>query len=235
MSGQLDQLLTAPPARAKQLLQEAGLNYFLIAQDSRLVDLLPYSKLFAPDAIGDYLGIKWTDGKAFLLTWTGPDTTPLTPEFFKIYRELLDRPEMTWFRFSRLIPQIVAATEQLRAKPWGAPATFPWRTSPPEDGMLDIVAATYGENCRSHTPRYPDFNDVERGNATGTLREECAGKSHCGIHWEAQRVGDPAHGCEKDLTITYRCRSGPASPVRTVVVPAEASGKSVDLDCPLER
>jgi len=53
------------------------------------LDLLPYSKLFAPDTIGDYLGIKWTDGSAFLLTWSGPDTTPITSEFLEIYRKRL--------------------------------------------------------------------------------------------------------------------------------------------------
>ena len=31
MSGRLDEILTAPPERAKQLLQEAGLNYFLVS------------------------------------------------------------------------------------------------------------------------------------------------------------------------------------------------------------
>ena len=76
MSGRLDEILTASPERAKQLLQEAGLNYFLVSEDARLIDLLPYSKLFAPDTIGRYLGIKWTDGTTFLLTWVGPDTTP---------------------------------------------------------------------------------------------------------------------------------------------------------------
>ena len=64
MSSRLDEVLTASPERAKQLLQEAGLNYFLVVdKDARLIDLLPYSKLFAPDAIGRYLGVKWTDGR----------------------------------------------------------------------------------------------------------------------------------------------------------------------------
>jgi hypothetical protein len=229
MSSQLDQILTASPEQAKQLLQAAGLNYFLVSKDARLIDLLPYSKLFAPDTIGDYLGIKWTDGTAFLLTWIGPDTTPLTPEFLKIYRELLDTPEMIWFRFSRLVPQIAAVTAQLRAKPWGAPAEFAWRTSRRDEGKIDIVEATYGGNCRSHTPPYPSFNYVELGNATGSLREECSGKAQCIVRWEPRRIGDPASGCAKDLSVAYRC--GESSPVRNVVIPPEASGTTVTLDC----
>jgi hypothetical protein len=229
MSGRLDEILTASPERAKQLLQEAGLNYFLVSNDARLIDLLPYSKLFAPDMIGRYLGIKWTDGSAFLLTWIGPGTTPLTPEFLNIYRDLLDKPELIWFRFSRLIPQIAAATAQLRAKAWGAPAEFAWRASRPEDGTVDVVEATYGENCRNHVPAFPSFNHVERGNATGSLREDCSGKTQCLMRWESHRTGDPASGCAKDLSVAYRCGLG--TPLRTVMIAPEANGKMVSLDC----
>ena len=229
MSGQLDEILTAPPERAKQLLQEAGLNYFIVSQESALIDLLPYSKLFAPDAIGRYLGIKWTDGTTFLLTWIGPGTTPLTPEFIKIYRALHDRPEMLWFQFSRLIPQISAATAHLRAKPWGAPVEFAWRSSLPPDGTVNIVDATYGESCQSYTPKFPDYNWVSRGNATAVLREECAGKAQCLFRFEKQKIGEAAAGCPKDLSVAYRCRQG--GPLRTVTLPAEADGKTVSLDC----
>jgi hypothetical protein len=139
MSGHLDEILAESPERAKQLLQEAGLSYFLVLKDARLLDLLPYSKLFAPDTIGQYLGIKWTDGSAFLLTWIGPETTLIGPEFLKVYTELLDqaelldRPEMHWFQFSRLAPQMAVATTGLRSKAWGAPAEFPWRMPPPDE------------------------------------------------------------------------------------------------------
>jgi len=229
MSGKLDEILTAPPERARQLLQDAGLNYFLVSEDARLIDLLPYSKLFAPDTIGRYLGIKWTDGTTFLLTWVGPDTTPLTPEFSKIYRQLLDKPEMLWFQFSRLIPQIVAATAGLRAKPWGAPVEFAWRSLLPPDGTIHVVEATYGESCQNYTPRYPAYNWVSRGNATAILREECAGKTSCLFSFEMQKIGDPASGCAKDFSVAYRCRQD--SPLRTITLPPEADGKTVSLDC----
>jgi hypothetical protein len=126
-SEKLDEILVATPQRSKELLQAAGINYFLVLMDMSLADLLPYSPLFAPNTIGDHLGLKWTDGSAFLLTWKGPDTTPLTPEFLKAYDALLRRPEHPWFRFSQLIPYMPQAVAMLRAKKWGEPALFPWR------------------------------------------------------------------------------------------------------------
>jgi hypothetical protein len=233
MSGKLDEIVTGSPDEAKRLLQEAGLNYFLVSQGSRLIDLLPYSKLFAPDTIGQYLGIKWTDGSAFLLTWIGPNTTPLTPQFFEMYRALLDRPEMPWFRFSRLVGQYIApATAALRSKQWGAPVEFAWRV-PPVEGKIHVVEATYGESCRSYTPKFPHFNSVERGNATGPMRDECEGKEQCVIRWEVPRMGngDPAIGCAKDFAVAYRCRSD--APLKTIKLPPEADGKMVALECPL--
>lgn len=126
-SAKLDEILTAPPQRGKELLQAAGINYFLVLRDVPLADLLPYSPLFSPDAIGDHLALKWTDGSAFLLTWKSPDTTPLTPEFYETYTGLLRRPEHPWFKFSQLVPYLPEATAALRAKQWGKPAAFPWR------------------------------------------------------------------------------------------------------------
>jgi hypothetical protein len=37
-------------------------------KDCRIIDLLPFSRLFAPEMIGRYLGVKWSDGSTFLLT-----------------------------------------------------------------------------------------------------------------------------------------------------------------------
>jgi len=134
-SAKLDDVLTAPPQRSKELLQAAGLNYFLVLRDVPLADLLPYSPLFSPDTIGDYLALKWTDGSAFLLTWKGPDTTPLTPAFYQAYDALLRSPEHPWFKFSQLVPYMPKAVATLRAKRWGEPAVFPWRMPPASQAM----------------------------------------------------------------------------------------------------
>ena len=93
MSGRLDEILGGEPDHAKLLLQQAGINYFLFSKDFRLRDLLPHSKLFAPDNIADYLGVKWSNGSTYLLTWRGPDTKPIGAEFLEDYKQRLDRPE----------------------------------------------------------------------------------------------------------------------------------------------
>ena len=229
LSPKFDEIVGGPPDKAKELLQAARINYFLITGDVDMLDLLPYSQLFAPDTIGRYLGIKWTDGTAFLLTWNGPDTTPLTPEFFKMYADLRSRPENPWFEFSYLAPQIVAATRSLRAKAWGTPAVFAWR-SPPPDGTLNIAEATYGRSCRYYWPRTGAVNTAASGNATRAVRRQCAGKAQCVFNVDVVRLGDPAQGCSKDFSVAYRCADD--DPLTVVKIPAEANGKSVNLVCP---
>ena len=117
----------------------------------------------------------------------------------------------------------------MRAKAWGAPVEFAWRSSLPPDGTIHVVEATYGESCQNYTPKYPAYNWVSRGNATAILREECAGKTSCLFSFAMQKIGDPASGCAKDFSVAYRCRQD--SPLRTITLPPEADGKTVTLDC----
>jgi len=121
MSGRLDEILGGEPELAKRRLQEAGLNYFLFMKDYRIIDLLPFSRLFAPDTIGRYLGIKWSDGSTFLLTWIGPDTTPIGPDFLDAYMRRRAEPDaLRWFKFDELAPLIVAIAPRMRAAQRGA-------------------------------------------------------------------------------------------------------------------
>jgi hypothetical protein len=132
MSGRLDEILGGDPELAKQRLQEAGLNYFLFMKDLRIIDLLPFSRLFAPDTIGRYLGIKWTDGSTFLLTWIGPDTTPIGPDFLEAYTRQRAAPDaLQWFKFDQLAPFIAAIAPRMRAATqWGeANRLLTWRQS----------------------------------------------------------------------------------------------------------
>jgi hypothetical protein len=123
MSGRLDDILGGTPDLAKQRLQEAGLNYFLFRNDSAMLDLLPYSRLFAPDVIGKYLGIRWTDGTTYLLTWIGPETKPIQSDFLDSYvSRRMEADAQGWFRYADLAPQIVTLTPQLRAAPNGKAA-----------------------------------------------------------------------------------------------------------------
>jgi hypothetical protein len=130
MSGRLDEILGGDPELAKLRLQQAGLNYFLFMKDYRMIDLLPFSRLFAPETIGRYLGVKWSDGSTFLLTWIGPDTTPIGPDFLEAYTSRRAEPDvLRWFRFDELAPVISAITPRLRsATQWGAAdRLFTWR------------------------------------------------------------------------------------------------------------
>jgi hypothetical protein len=122
MSGRMDDILGGAPELARQRLQEAGLNYFLFMKDYRIIDLLPFSRLFAPDTIGRYLGVKWSDGSTYLLTWIGPDTTPIGPDFLDAYARRRAEPDpLRWFRFDELAPRIVTLLPQLRPlTEWGA-------------------------------------------------------------------------------------------------------------------
>jgi hypothetical protein len=84
-------------------------------KDFRLLDLLPFSRLFSPETIGQYLGVKWTDGSTFLLTWKGPGTIPIGSDFLEAYTRRRNEPDITrWFRFNDLAARIVAVSPQLR-------------------------------------------------------------------------------------------------------------------------
>jgi hypothetical protein len=76
------------PKQASDTLKREGLNYFFFSRElgTSRTDLLPVSQLFAPDQIGNYLGIKWTDGTSYLLTWLGPDVQPISPAFLAGFR-----------------------------------------------------------------------------------------------------------------------------------------------------
>jgi hypothetical protein len=133
MAGRLDEILGGDPELAKQRLQEAGLNYFLFMKDLRIIDLLPFSRLFAPDTIGRYLGVKWSDGSTFLLTWIGPDTTPIGPDLLDAYTRRRTEPDaLRWFKFDELAPLIATITPRMRSvTQWGeAEKLLMWRYPP---------------------------------------------------------------------------------------------------------
>jgi predicted nucleic acid-binding protein len=122
MSGRLDEILGGDPDLAKRRLQEAGLNYFLFDKNYQIIDLLPFGRLFAPETIGLYLGVKWSDGSTFLLTWAGPQSRPIGPDFLDAYTHRLAEADPThWFKFDELVPLIATITPRMRSvTEWGA-------------------------------------------------------------------------------------------------------------------
>jgi hypothetical protein len=228
----LDTILTSPPNVAMEALRQAGLNYFLFQRASNIIDPLPYSPLFSPEVIGQYFALKWSDGSSFLLTWKAPGLQPLGLDFLQAYTARLNAPEHAWFQFRHMLPYFAVASAQLRAsRTFGKQIEFAWRNPP-----VDVVSATYGENCLAYVPAAPNTNTVRKGNVTAAVARACAiGSDQTGAKACRFRVGvqlsgrDPANGCAKDFSVVYRCR--PDEPEKTSRIDPEADGKTVSLDC----
>lgn len=86
LSRDWDTIFFGAPAEARKALQQRGLNYFFFSKELGIEDYLPASRLFSPNTIGKYLGVKWTDGVSYLLTWASDDTKPLDANFLASYR-----------------------------------------------------------------------------------------------------------------------------------------------------
>jgi hypothetical protein len=114
-----DRLMFETAEDGREVLQSAGLNYFLFSRDLGIVDVLPRSELFSPANINRYLGIRWTDGKTALLTWAGSDTVPLDQEWLADYRRAVERSlTANSFPYAEMKNIYI----NLRAKP------HPWRS-----------------------------------------------------------------------------------------------------------
>jgi hypothetical protein len=231
MAARMDEILSGPPDLSRQLLKEAGLNYFLFSKEHRLLDMLPFSRLFDPLVIGQYLGIAWTDGTTYLLTWASATTKPIDEDFLAAYTARRAAEESPpWFLFRDLIPYLQASVAELRRPNPRLASAFPWR-GPPLTG-IDILTASYGENCRHVTPPPPAVNMFRRNNAAKFLRNACRGQMRCSVQIDVNIIGDPVQGCAKDFTATYQC-GGEDAPRRAAIA-AEAHGRPLLLECPLK-
>ncbi|WP_158812822.1 hypothetical protein [Methylocapsa sp. S129] len=229
LSPRLDEILTGAPDLAKTLLTEAGVNYFLFMRDSRMIDILVHSRLFAPGVIDQYLGVKWTDGSTYLLTWRGPDTAELDPAFLDAYASRLAEPEHPlWFRFGGLVPYMAAATARLRSSVGGMAVSFPWRER--AAGDVDVLSATYGGNCREAENDAFAAHPFGDGNVTSIVQHACRTGSTCALDLDPALWGRLAPRCAKTLSVDYRCAREDFR--RTLRVEAEAEGKRIDFGCP---
>jgi hypothetical protein len=87
MTPSWERLMWGTPEEGRAALRAAGLNYFLYSRELLIIDPLPLSRLFSPDNIARYFGIRWTDGTTTLLTWAGSGTTALDEEWVADYRQ----------------------------------------------------------------------------------------------------------------------------------------------------
>ena len=83
-----------PPERAVAQLRSEGINYFFFSKD------LPFSiefagygvaPLFSPENFRKYLAVRWTDGRNYLLSRPGPNTTPIGDDLLDFYTKALHR------------------------------------------------------------------------------------------------------------------------------------------------
>jgi hypothetical protein len=224
MSGDLDEILAGSPEVAKGLLQQAGLNYFLVPLDTYPVSMLIHSRLFSPDTIAKHLAVRWTDGSTYLLTWSGtPGTTALPDAFLESYRRLVALDEHPWFRFGDFVVPLHDAMREYRAT---GRLAFEWRNPP----GIHVVRATYGANCAGATPPAPFNNSFSWGNATRALRAACDGRSSCDYAIDVMALGDPVNGCQKDFALEYVCSADNVE--RNILVAGEADGHAMSLRCP---
>ena len=121
MTPDWDRLMFGTPEEGRQALQTSRIDYFLFSTELLLYDPLPLSPLFAPDNIGRYLGVRWTDGTTTLLTWLGPGTTPLDAAWLAAYRRTVESsPSIQSFPYA----DMRSIFARLRATP------HPWRSFP---------------------------------------------------------------------------------------------------------
>jgi hypothetical protein len=238
LSPRLNEVLNGPPEQARDILREEGLNFFLFSARFPLLDILPYSHLFDPSVIERFLGVKWTDGETYLLTWAGPDTQPLGPDFMRQYEAKLAEPEHPWFRFNKVLPYLDEMTASLAIPPRFQHSNFPWPRERPkvqiatpdrESTGVQIATAAYGANCQGWSLTSLFGQSSSQGNVTAKVRQICYDKAVCDFAVNAVDFGDPATGCAKDFSVSYHCPDHQED--FKVGVSGEALGKKVELNC----
>jgi hypothetical protein len=97
--------------------------------------------------------------------------------------------------------------------------------------VIHVVDATYGLACQDFALRSGRPNLVMVGNVTAVLTSACdKAKTTCLFAVDAVQLGDPAPGCGKGFTASWRCGNDPK--VHQFYLTAEASGRSALLNCP---
>eukprot|EP00933_Yihiella_yeosuensis_P073588 TRINITY_DN822_c0_g1_i4.p1 TRINITY_DN822_c0_g1~~TRINITY_DN822_c0_g1_i4.p1 ORF type:complete len:791 (-),score=245.30 TRINITY_DN822_c0_g1_i4:277-2649(-) len=82
---------------------------------------------------------------------------------------------------------------------------------------IKIVRAVYAGNCGSGSEQ------------TTSIAEKCEEKMSCAMMLDSEKLGDPAWGCAKDYSVTYKC--GEFGDKLTKTISAEAAGQTITLSC----
>jgi hypothetical protein len=125
MTHHWERVMFGTPNEAEQTLHAAHLDYFLFTREDDIRDPLPLSPLFSPDNIGQFLGIRWTDGTTSLLTWLGPGIAPLDQAWIADYRRSVERSATVQSFPYAAMKQILAGLDAT-PHPWRA-LRLPWQ------------------------------------------------------------------------------------------------------------
>jgi hypothetical protein len=102
-----------------------------------------------------------------------------------------------------------------------ATAEPPSPAQPAGPPSIQIVAGTYGGNCKA-----------PHGNKTEHLRQACDGKQSCSYRVDYTVIGDPVSLCAKDYVAEWRCGVDPAVRRANASAPPEAgNGAVLELRC----
>ncbi len=114
----------------------------------------------------------------------------------------------------------------------GALFAVHWLAPPSSNpNLIRIDEATYGENCENFVPSPGNINRVKRGNATVLAFQACNNTDvFCPVYVDHVRFGDPAVGCNKDFSISWRC--GNDIEIRHLHIADESIQHLVWLSCP---
>jgi hypothetical protein len=89
------------------------------------------------------------------------------------------------------------------------------------DGKMEIISATYGGNCHK--------SNVSIGNVTNIVSNDlkCNDSVSCAIPISNNTFGDPARGCGKSFSVSYKC----GNQTFNNNMRGKAEGKTINLDC----
>ena len=86
----MDTVFFADSSQGIESLKNAGVNYFLVSKELKLYSPIVVSPIFSPETISKHLGIKWTDGTVYLLTWRENTNILIDDSFLSAYRQLIE-------------------------------------------------------------------------------------------------------------------------------------------------
>jgi hypothetical protein len=96
---------------------------------------------------------------------------------------------------------------------------------------IEVIEATYGLNCKDHEVKPPNENKVSVGNVTKAVKSVCDDKQkQCWFNIDIDEFGDPANGCAKNFSVSWKCEGSAKIHEAGAAPPAE--NKSVLLSCP---